>query len=126
MENIFSERLKEAVKLRSMLPKALAEEVGLTDKAIYAFMSGKSFPSLDSLSRVSAALQVSTDFLLGKADTPTGIVMEEDEQPMAAEILFIRRAYKNMSPSERRIISSVAQSIMDEHEKSDKGEESQH
>ena len=67
---IFAQRLKEARELRELSQGGLAEKSGLQASAISHFETGARKPSFDNLRKLSRALEVTTDFLLGKADSP--------------------------------------------------------
>lgn len=70
-DDIFRERLKSARDLRSMNQADLATKAGLPSTAISHFESGTRKPSFDNLRRLAIALEVTTDYLLGLAETPT-------------------------------------------------------
>jgi transcriptional regulator with XRE-family HTH domain len=68
---IFQKRLKLArEELRKWSQSQLAQEAGLPPSSIAHFETGNRKPSFDSLRRIANALEVSTDYLLGRVDTP--------------------------------------------------------
>ncbi|QKO20908.1 helix-turn-helix domain-containing protein [Rhodoferax sp. BAB1] len=68
--NLFPSRLKSARELRGMSQQALAIATGLPATSISHFESGSRKPSFDNLRLLSDKLNVSADFLLGRAITP--------------------------------------------------------
>ena len=69
--DIFRERLLYAREnLRQLSQTRLANESGLPPSSISHFESGARKPSFDNLKRLAAALDVTTDYLLGRSDTP--------------------------------------------------------
>lgn len=68
---LFAERLKAARALRGWTQAELAARAGLPPTSIAHFESGSRKPSFDTLRRLAAALDVSTDYLLGRADDPS-------------------------------------------------------
>lgn len=69
--DIFRERLLFAREnLRQLSQTKLASESGLPPSSISHFESGARKPSFDNLKRLAAALDVTTDYLLGRSDTP--------------------------------------------------------
>jgi transcriptional regulator with XRE-family HTH domain len=76
MSEIFSERLRNARQMRELSQSDLAEKTGLQPSAISHFETGRRAPSFDNLKVLSDALQVTTDYLLGRVDQPhlTGTV----------------------------------------------------
>jgi len=67
---IFKDRLKAARELREMKQSELAEKSGLPPSSIAHFESGNRKPSFDNLRRLATALEVTTDYLLGRVDDP--------------------------------------------------------
>lgn len=116
MDNIFAKRLRDALALRNVKPASLAEALGLTLKTVYSWTQGRYLPPLDTFDKIAQFLDVSSDFLLGKVDDPKGIILENSETSIAAEVLFIRRAYQNMSDKERRLITTLVKSVLEEDE----------
>ncbi|WP_369726353.1 helix-turn-helix domain-containing protein [Bradyrhizobium sp. LLZ17] len=68
--DIFRERLKAARELRGLSQSQLAAKADLPPSSVSHFESGARKPSFENLKRLSAALDVTTDYLLGRADTP--------------------------------------------------------
>jgi len=68
--DVFKERLKIARELRALSQTQLATNAGLPPSSVSHFEAGARKPSLDNLKRLAVALNVTTDFLLGRAETP--------------------------------------------------------
>lgn len=67
---IFRHRLREARDLRGWNQGDLAAKAGMPASSIAHFESGSRKPSFDSLRRLANALEITTDYLLGRADEP--------------------------------------------------------
>lgn len=70
---IFLKRLKTARDLRDLSQSELAARSGLQASAISHFETGGRKPSFDNLKRLADALDVTTDFLLGRVDDPNAL-----------------------------------------------------
>lgn len=68
---IFRERLKTAREAKKITQADLAEKTGLPASSISLFEKGPRKPSFDNLRTLASALDVTTDYLLGTADSPT-------------------------------------------------------
>lgn len=68
--DIFKERLKSVRELRGLSQNQLATNSGLPPSSVSHFEAGARKPSLDNLKRIAVALDVTTDYLLGRSDTP--------------------------------------------------------
>jgi len=62
--------LKAARELRGMKQTELAEKANLPPTSIAHFEGGSRKPSFDTLRRLATALEVTTDYLLGRVDDP--------------------------------------------------------
>jgi transcriptional regulator with XRE-family HTH domain len=68
---IFRERLKTAREdLRRWSQSELADRAGLPQSSIAHFETGTRKPSFDTLRKIANALEVTTDYLLGRVDNP--------------------------------------------------------
>jgi len=64
--NMLKERLRQLRKENGLTQKELAEKIGVLNYRIYDWENGRSEPSLDDLVLLAQALDVSTDYLLGR------------------------------------------------------------
>jgi transcriptional regulator with XRE-family HTH domain len=69
--DIFPERLRAARDLRGYSQVDLAERAKMPPSSIAHFESGSRKPSFDTLRRLANALEVTTDYLLGRVDQPS-------------------------------------------------------
>lgn len=69
--DLFQERLRAARELRKWSQGELAEKASMPPSSIAHFESGSRKPSFDTLRRLANALEVTTDYLLGRVDDPT-------------------------------------------------------
>lgn len=67
---IFPERLKAARDLRGWNQSELAQRAKMPPSSIAHFESGSRKPSFDTLRRLANALEVTTDYLLGRVEEP--------------------------------------------------------
>lgn len=67
---IFKERLKAARNLREWSQSELAERAKMPPSSIAHFETGSRKPSFNNLHRLANALDVTTDYLLGRVDDP--------------------------------------------------------
>jgi transcriptional regulator with XRE-family HTH domain len=67
---IFKERLRAARNLRQWSQSELAGRADLPPSSVAHFETGSRKPSFDTLRRLATALEVTTDYLLGRVDDP--------------------------------------------------------
>jgi transcriptional regulator with XRE-family HTH domain len=101
-ERIFPERLQAARQLRKLSQSELAAKAGLQPSAVSHFETGRRAPSFDNLKALSTALEVTTDYLLGRVDDP-------QLQGEVADQLF-RHAQK-MSQQDLETLTSFAEML---------------
>jgi transcriptional regulator with XRE-family HTH domain len=70
---VFPARLRAARELRDLNQEELARRAGLQASAVSHFETGARKPSFHNLKRLADALSVTTDYLLGRVDDPTGL-----------------------------------------------------
>lgn len=70
---VFARRLKAAMALRLLNQAELAKLAGLRASAISHFVTGTRRPSFANLRRLADALDVTTDYLLGRVDEPATV-----------------------------------------------------
>jgi transcriptional regulator with XRE-family HTH domain len=67
-DDAFPERLRKAREHRGLSQGDLAQRTGLQPSAISHFETGTRKPSFDNLRRLADALEVTTDYLLGRVE----------------------------------------------------------
>ena len=88
--------------MRNLSQSDLAAKAGLQQVAISFFETGRRSPSLGNLERLADALEVTTDYLMGRSDfaeTPTGIVASSlrDERKLSSkDVKFLRRVVESL------------------------------
>lgn len=90
---VFAERLTAAREMRKMSQGFLAEKSGLPPSSISHFEAAKRKPSFANLKRLASALEVSTDYLLGRVDNA--------HPASEADVLF--RDAQKLSEEDRRL-----------------------
>lgn len=80
---IFPTRLKTARDLRDWSQSDLAERAAMPPSSIAHFEAGSRKPSFDTLRRLANALEVTTDYLLGRADEPA---LAESGDPLYRDV----------------------------------------
>lgn len=108
---IFSERLKEARKLRGWNQEELGEKAGMPATTIAHFEAGARRPSFESLRRLAVALEITTDFLLGRVDKPE---LSQDGDPLYRDI-------GRLSGNDREIAKDFLKMLAERNARKDKG-----
>lgn len=108
MSDTFPKRLLAARELRKLSQTELAEHAGFQPSAISHFETGRRSPSFDNLKRLADALNVSTDYLLGRSDEPTL------SGPLAGTMF---RHAENLSDGDLRALESMAEALAKQRKK---------
>ena len=109
---LFPARLRAARELRELTQEALADRASLQPSAISHFESGTRKPSFDNLRRLADALEVSTDYLLGRTNEISGAPttdqlhrdydrMSQDDRELAEEIFGLLKKRSRQRTSEQ-------------------------
>ena len=75
--HVFCKRLRAARELCELNQGQLAHRSKLQASAVSHFETGARKPSFDNLKRLADALNVTTDYLLGRVDDPAGLAGAE-------------------------------------------------
>ena len=65
---IFEQRLKEQRKLYKLTQRDMALRLGISQPSYIRYENGSSEPSQENLVKIANIFDVSTDYLLGRAD----------------------------------------------------------
>lgn len=103
---IFSKRLKQARDLRGLSQAQLATKAGLPAASVSHFESGPRKPSFDNLKSLASALDVTTDYLLGRADTPEASAtvgqLHRDLHRLTSQDLELTKGFVELLISKRK------------------------
>lgn len=66
----FSERIKELRESRGLSQDAVGKIIGVKRYSVYAYEKGKCYPDVEHLMALADYFDVTTDYLLGRTDTP--------------------------------------------------------
>jgi len=98
--DIFQERLKSARESRKMSQTQLAAGAGLPPSSVSHFEAGTRKPSFDNLKRLANALKVTTDYLLGRSETPDASGeagrIHRDQHKLSSEDLKLTEQFVDM------------------------------
>jgi transcriptional regulator with XRE-family HTH domain len=95
--DVFPERLRQARELRQLSQAELAARARLQPSAVSHFETGTRRPSFDNLRRIADALEVSTDYLIGRSDSLSGSA--------GADVLY--RDIERLSTQDRDFAATV-------------------
>lgn len=109
--DIFPDRLRQARELRKLSQAELATRAKLQSSAVSHFETGTRRPSFDNLRRLADALQVSTDFLLGRSESIGG--------SSSADVLF--RDIEKLSASDRDFAAEMISKLAARNRKGEDG-----
>jgi transcriptional regulator with XRE-family HTH domain len=100
--SVFAKRLKAARELRQLSQSQLAEKAQLQPSAISHFEIGTRSPSFDNLKRLADALDVTTDYLIGRSDSP--------QVSAETAVRFFRHA-DNLSAEDLKFLEKMAENL---------------
>jgi transcriptional regulator with XRE-family HTH domain len=98
---VFPERLRAARDKRGLNQGDLAKRAGLQASAISHFETGTRKPSFDNLRRLADALDVTTDFLLGRVKELDGLAGADK----------LHRHYDRLTSDDRDVADSLMEML---------------
>ena len=99
---LFQSRLSSTRRKRRLSQSELATISGLQPSAVSHFETGNRSPSFDNLRRLADALEVTTDYLLGRVDDPAA------SGPTMARIF---RSSSSMSREDLDVLADMAERL---------------
>lgn len=109
--DIFRQRLREAREMRGYKQEQLADRAKMPATTVAHFEAGTRKPSFDSLRKLAIALEITTDYLLGRVDDP--------ELGEAGDPLF--RDVAKLSGNDREIAKDFLKMLAERNSKKGKG-----
>lgn len=113
-------RILKLLNDKSLTQKELAKIVGTTEVSIGRYINDKREPNATMLASIANALNVSTDYLLGRPD-PHHIDKEkskvselEEDFPEGISVLY--RANKNLTPEQKEVMLKIIKATFFEDE----------
>ena len=107
----FPERLRHVRELRRLSQAELASRARLQPSAVSHFETGARRPSFDNLRRLANALEVTTDYLLGRSDSLEGEATED--------VLY--RDIARLSASDREVARTIVAQLAARNKKEEEG-----
>ena len=115
----FSSRLTEAIEIRGVTQKWLADEAETTEATISRYLNGKASPAiLVILGNIAKALNVSSDFLIGITN------LAQSKETISIEEKIILSVWKNISADDKRVLFALLDKYLTPNDKAmlEKGE----
>jgi transcriptional regulator with XRE-family HTH domain len=113
VRKVFAARLRDArERLRGLTQAQLAEKTGLPPTSISHFENeeGTRKPSFDNLRRLANALEVTTDYLLGRADEHRS----DDGKVIAEDALY--RDAQNLTDADRDFAHAMIKKLLEKNQ----------
>lgn len=108
---MFTERLKAARKAAGFSQSAIAKLLFISQQAYAKYETGAASPNPETLAKITAILNVSTDFLLGREDEDTKkeiAALSDDD--LNLEII---KLLTELSPETREMALKILQTLKD-------------
>lgn len=109
---IFQKRLRGARENRKLSQSQLAEIAKIQPSSISHFESGSRKPSFDNLKRLATALDVTTDYLLGRVDEMNSVGAAES----------IHRHLENLSSGDLKLADNIIKLLAEQNAARRKGD----
>ena len=110
--SMFSARLQEAIKMRGVTQRWVADKAGTTEATISRYAKAVHDPAvIEILSGISTALNVSSDYLIGLTNVP------EVRKSIPAEQRILLDCYSKISESDSVVLWALLDKYMTAQER---------
>lgn len=103
--SIFSERMTELMARHGFSQRDLATKAGVTESAMSYYVKGERTPRSDVLTRISNALNTTTDYLLGASNSAD--LVEN-------ELLYLQRNLSKLDPQQLKRAETILKAAFDD------------
>lgn len=107
----FGQKLKYHRKKLGLLQKDLAKMVNVSPQVVSNWERGYTHPDYTDVTKLSDALDVSTDYLLGKSDDPR--LSQEREMEVDAEAKELLKILDDLPPEKRKMYMEKIKAYVD-------------
>lgn len=109
------EKIKELAEKQGISINKLEENLGLSRNTIYNIKTKK--PSAERLQEIADYFNVSTDYLLGRTDTPS--IADDSIESFSEKGRAIARKYDSSSPAKRKYYDKIIAAMFEDDEEDD-------
>ena len=95
--SIFSKRLRSEREKLGLKQKEMAEKLNMPSNTYNGYETGKRLPALDIARDIADALNVTTDYLLGRSNKRNSPNIEEIQKESNKEIEYIEKAISRLN-----------------------------
>lgn len=112
--DLFSSRLKKALRDKSMTQNALSEKIKIHKQTISRYVTGQRMPSSEELISISNELNVSIDWLLGTSDDDESVMAQDKISDNAIFISRLGEMMKRNSLTQNQlgVVTKISQSTI--------------
>lgn len=101
-------RIKELRKIMGINQQSLSAVMGISRSTIAMWETGKSQPDNESLLKLAAYFNVTTDYLLGRDESAKNDHQEKSAPSISDEAQKIAKQYDNLDSHGKRVVKAVA------------------
>lgn len=110
--SMFSERLQEAIKMRGVTQRWVADRANTTEATISRYAKAVHDPAvIEILAGISTALNVSSDYLVGLTNVP------DAKQPLPTDHKILLNCYSKISESDSIVLWALLDKYMTAQER---------
>lgn len=116
----FSARVRQVCKDEGITESEFMRKTGFSKQEADAYLHGNRVPSAEAIIKISGALNVSTDYLLGKTDRRR-LTMEEEVllQTITSDERKLLRVYRELDEDRRDVLMGEAKKALIEQRRED-------
>lgn len=100
-KGVFTERVKELIKVNNLTQRDLANDIGVTESTMCKYLAGTRVPGGETLSNLATALKTTTDYLLGLEEKKKTEINNSDLK------ILLARSSKELTPAEKNELISI-------------------
>ncbi|MYN70468.1 helix-turn-helix domain-containing protein [Streptococcus suis] len=109
------EKIKELCKKQGISLNQLEDKLGFSQNYIYSMKKGN--PKVENLQKIADYFNVSTDYLLGRTDTP--YIADGSSESLSEKGRALARKYDSASPTKQKYYDKIIAAMFEDDEEDD-------
>lgn len=108
---MFSLKLRELRQEKGYTQKQISDKTGISRSVLSQYETGHSEPTASVIIKLADALEVTTDYLLERADELDNVTVQSSAPPLPADELELLTLYRSMSNPQKRMFVAYGEGL---------------
>ncbi len=109
---MFSLKLRELRQEKGYTQKQISDKTGISRSVLSQYETGHSEPTASVIIKLADALEVTTDYLLERADELDNVTVQSSAPPLPADELELLRLFRQMNQKQKNRVIGFSEGLL--------------